>query len=382
MAEVLQPATREELCEFITNSARIGAKLRIRGGGSKDAIGAPTPDIQVLDMRGFNGGIAYDPPELVLTARSATPLAEIEQLVASKGQMLAFEPFDHGPMLGLQGGSATIGGIVAAGIAGPRRLSSGGARDHVLGFEAVSGRGELFRAGSKVVKNVTGFDLSKLVAGSWGRLVALTEVTLKVLPRPEVQQSMLLPGLDPEAAIAIMAKALGSSAGVAAAAYLPRLRGRSSTLFRLEGFPESVAARANSLQHLIGEGRTVERLDKDEGELLWHGIRDAAVLPAELPLWRVILAPGRAPAFVAKLDPGEWFFDWAGGLVWIASSVDAAVVRNAAALAGGHATLIRGSAASRSEVPAFHPQGTGIAAIESRVRQAFDPAQVFDFGRF
>jgi glycolate oxidase FAD binding subunit len=237
-----RPATTDDLCALIADAQATGTKLRLRGGSTKDAIGAPC-EAQVIDMRGFAGVVDYDPPELVLTVGAGTPLAQIEALVASEGQMLAFDPFDHGAMLGNDGG-ATIGGIIAAGVAGPARLSRGGARDHLLGFTAVSGRGEKFVAGAKVVKNVTGYDLPKLMAGSWGRLAALTELTLKVLPAPRTQQTLVMRGLDPAGAVAAMARAMGSAAEVTAAAHLPDWRGEAMTALRLDGFAESVAARA------------------------------------------------------------------------------------------------------------------------------------------
>ena len=382
MADSLQPSTREELCDIVANAAQAGSKLRVRGGGSKDDIGAPAPDVATLEMSVFNGVIDYDPPELVLTAQAATPLAEIERLIASEGQMLAFEPFDHGPMLGNSDNTATIGGIVAAAVAGPRRLSAGGTRDHVLGFEAVSGDGELFKAGSRVVKNVTGFDLSKLIAGSWGRLVALTQVTLKVLPRPEAQQTVALRGLSPESAIAVMAQALGSPAGVAAAAHLPQWEGQPTTLFRIEGFPNSVKDRLGTLASLIGEHGVNERLDPDVGEKLWQDIQHAALLPPGRPLWRVVTAPGRATALLDALDQAEWLWDWAGGLTWVSTDMDPGTLRDAVGVAKGHATLIRGDVAIRTENATFHPPDVAVAAMERSICRAFDPAQVFDFGRF
>ncbi len=369
---MIRPASIDELCEVVS----AGTKLRLRGGGTKDAIGVPT-DAQVVDMRGFAGVVDYDPPELVLTVGAGTPLAEVEALVAGEGQMLAFDPFDHGPMLGNGGGAtiakATIGGVIAAGVAGPARLSRGGARDHLLGFTAVSGRGERFVAGAKVVKNVTGYDLPKLMAGSWGRLAALTEVTLKVLPAPRVQQTLAVRGLDAAGAVAAMARAMGSAAEVTAAAHLPDWRGEAVTALRLDGFAESVAARAGMLSGFKAI---------DDGDMLWLAVRDAAPLPRDLPLWRLIVAPGKAPGVTAALPGAKWLFDWAGGLIWLASDADPAAIRAAAEAAGGHAMLIRADPAMRAAVSALHPQPAALAALEARVRRAFDPDGVFETGRF
>ncbi|MEG3181161.1 glycolate oxidase subunit GlcE [Sphingomonas sp. LT1P40] len=363
---MLRPDSIGEFCEIVA----AGGKLRLRGGGTKDVVGAPT-EATVVDMRGFAGVVDYDPPELVLTVGAGTPLAEVQALVAGEGQMLAFDPFDHGAMLGNAGG-ATIGGVIAAGVAGPARLSRGGARDHLLGFTAVSGRGEKFVAGAKVVKNVTGYDLPKLVTGSWGRLVALTEVTLKVLPRPVMSRTLVMRGLDARGAVAAMAGAMGSAAEVSAAAHLPNWDGGAVTAVRLDGFPASVAARAAMLAGF-------EAVD-DAG--LWDAVRFAAPLDAARPLWRLIVAPGRAPDVVAVLPDTDWLFDWAGGLIWLASEADPATVRAAAEAAGGHAMLFRADADVRARVPALHPQPGPLAALEARVRRAFDPDGVFEIGRF
>lgn len=363
---MLRPANIEELCEIVA----AGGTLRLRGGGSKDAIGAPTPAATVVDMRGFAGVVDYDPPELVLSVGAGTPLAEVQALVAAEGQMLAFDPFDHGALLGGAAGEATIGGIIAAGVSGPGRLSGGAARDHLLGFTAVSGRGERFVAGAKVVKNVTGYDLSKLVTGSWGRLAALTEITLKVLPAPRERRTMVVRGLDPAAAVARMAEALGSAAEVSAAAYLPDWQGTAVTALRLDGFPPSIAARAAMLPDFTAIA---------DGEALWEAVRFASPLPAGQPLWRIIVAPSRAPGVVAALPGADWLFDWAGGLVWLASEADPRAVAEAA---GGHAMLVRADEAMRTTVPALHPQATALAALEARVRRAFDPDGLFETGRF
>lgn len=362
---MLRPADIGELCEIFAE----GGPYRLRGGGSKDVIGAEV-DATVVDMRGFSGVVDYDPPELVLTVRAGTPLADVQALVASEGQMLVFDPFDHAAILGGEA-RATIGGVVAAGVAGPARLSRGAARDHLLGFTAVSGRAEKFVAGAKVVKNVTGYDLPKLITGSWGRLVAVTELTLKVLPAPREQQTVVLRGLDPAAAVAAMAKAMGSSAEVTAAAHLPDWDGGAVTALRLDGFPSSIAARRETLGGL-------EAID---GMALWEAVRHATPLPADKPLWRCIIPAGRAPAFVAALS-GDWLFDWAGGLVWLASDADPQAIRTAATAAGGHAMLIRANAAMRAAVPALQPQPAPLAALEERVRRAFDPEGVFEIGRF
>lgn len=376
----VRPTDIGELSDLIAGAASKGERLAIIGGGSKAEVGCPTTVTQ-LDMSGFSGIVDYDPSELVLTLRPGTPLADVQALVRQQGQMLAFDPFDHGPLFGRPLGKATIGGIVAAGVAGSFRLTRGGPRDHLLGFKAVSGRGEPFTAGAKVVKNVTGYDLPKLMAGSWGRLAAFTELTLKVLPRPPVYTTLLIAESDPAAAVAIMARAMGSHADVTAAAFLPDWQGRPVIALGLLGFPASVAARCEIIRSLLTEHSAPERLEGEDCTVFWSAIACAAPLPPQSPLWRIQLAPSQAPLFIGSVS-GDWFFDWAGGLIWLASDLPPPDIRAAAERLGGHAMLVRADRSLRSTVPALHPPVPAIARLEERVRRAFDPAGVFETGRF
>jgi glycolate oxidase FAD binding subunit len=378
----LAPQDEVELCEAIAQAASAGTRLMLRGGGSKADVGRLAPEARRLDLGAFSGVVGYDPAELVLTARAATPLAEIEALVAGEGQMLAFEPPDPGPVFGRPSGAATLGGVVAAGAAGSQRLSQGSARDHLLGFRAVSGRGEAFVAGGKVVKNVTGYDLPKLMAGSWGRLAALTEITVKVLPAPKAAATQLLLGLDPAAAVRAMAEAMGSQAEVAAAAHLPGAP--SATAFRLQGFPASVAARSQTLARRLEAFGPLRQAADAEAQAIWRGLRTLEDLPAEPPLWRISAPPSQGAALARALEPmgAAWLMDWAGGLVWAAVEAPPESIRAAAAAIGGHAVLFRAPAELRARVPAFHPPAAGVAALETRIRRAFDPAGVFETGRF
>ena len=377
--------TADDLIDLIADATRAGQRLAIRGGGSKSGIGAPTPEAILLDMRGFSGVIDYDSAELVLTAGAATPLAEIEILVAQRNQMLAFDPFDHGPIFGTTPGAATLGGILAAGVAGSQRVTHGGARDHLLGFEAVSGQGERFVAGAKVVKNVTGFDLPKLAAGSWGRLFAMTQVTLKVLPAPRTRLTKQVKGLDFAEAQRAMSAALGSQADVAAAAYLPAHGGVPATAaVRIQGFGPSVVARAAMLDTLLGRFGTVHTPSEEEADEIWGELRLLARLGSARPLWRINVAPSRSPAVVAALaaQGAEWLCDWGGGLIWATVEGEPDLLRALVAEAGGHATLVRAPEAMRCAVPALHPQPRGVVSLEARIRRAFDPAGVFETGRF
>lgn len=381
MNDQIQPREVTELAGIIATAARAGQRLSIRGGGSKDGAGAPS-GAMTLDMSAFAGVIQYDPAELVLTTGAATPLSEIQALVAESGQMLAFEPFDHGPIYGRPTGRATIGGVIAAGVAGSQRLSHGGARDHLLGFEAVSGKGERFVAGGKVVKNVTGYDLPKLASGSRGRLFALTQVTLKVLPAPRTRTTLVVRGLDFPTARHAMSSALGSAAEVAAAAYIPASSGRPAiTALRLQGFRPSVEARTTVLAALLGACGGASELLPAEADSLWRDLRTLDLLDQERALWRINIAPSQAPGLVGSFT-GDWVADWGGGLIWLASDAEPTRIRCAALAAKGHATLVRASETVREVVPMFHPPQPGIAALEARIRRAFDPAGVFETGRF
>ncbi|MGV3478312.1 MAG: glycolate oxidase subunit GlcE [Sphingobium sp.] len=372
---VLRPTTSAELEAIVASAGDARRRLALRGGRTKDGIGLSETDAEIVDMTGFAGVIDYDPAELMLTAGAGTPLAEIERLVADENQMLAFDPFDHGPIFGCPAGSATIGGIIAAGVGGSRRLSAGGVRDHLLGFTAVSGRGERFVAGGKVVKNVTGYDLSKLVCGSWGRLAALTEVTLKVLPRPRTTATFALRGQMPADAVVTMARAMGSQANVAAAAYLPG----GITALRIEGFDHSVTARLALLARLLPGG---ESMPDAEADALWNMLRTVSPLAGGGPLWRIAIGSRDCADLIARLGAGsaDYLVDWAGGLVWLAHEGPAEQVREAARLAGGHAMLVRRGALA--DTPPLDAQPPAIAALETRVRRAFDPLGVFETGRF
>ena len=261
MAHTLRPRDANEV-EAAVQSALAEAKtVEIVGHGSKRAIGRPAQTDLTLDLSALSGVTLYEPEELVLSAKAGTPLAEVEALLAANGQQLAFEPMDYAAVLGGVAGRGTIGGALAANVSGPRRVKAGAARDHFLGLSAVSGRGESFKSGGRVVKNVTGYDLCKLMAGSWGTLAAMTDVTIKVLPRAETEQTLLIRGLDAARAVAAMTSAMGSSCDVSGAAHLPaeiaaRMPGTESagaavTALRLEGFSPSVSERKRTLVALM-----------------------------------------------------------------------------------------------------------------------------------
>jgi glycolate oxidase FAD binding subunit len=380
--------------------------LEIIGHGTKRLIGQPMATNAVLDISALNAVTSYEPNELIITVQSGAPLADVQSLIDSKNQQFAFEPTDTSALLGVSG-SGTIGGMIGAGLAGPRRIKAGGARDHLLGAHAVSGFGDSFKTGGKVVKNVTGYDLCKLLTGSWGTLAVMTEVTLKVMPKPESERTLVLGALDDVTANRAMTAALGSPFDVSGAAHLPNSafrpatgglaglgsQGGAMTLLRLEGIAASVAHRASSLGKTLAAFGPVEMLQDAASAAVWSAIRDverfaAAGALGAWPVWRIVCPPASGGALgqaLAHDTGGDVIYDWGGGLIWAAlppkPAAQAALVRQRAAAVGGHATLIRASETVRRDVEVFHPQPAGLAALSERVRNSFDPKIILNRGR-
>jgi glycolate oxidase FAD binding subunit len=402
MVDKLTPRDDKDVAAAIKWALAQGKTLEIIGQGSKREIGRAAQWDLTLDMSGLSGVSLYEPEELVLSARAGTPLIEIEALLAARGQELAFEPMDYGPILGRAPGQGTLGGALAANLSGPRRVKAGAARDHFLGVCAVSGRGEIFKSGGRVVKNVTGYDLCKLLAGSWGTLAAMTEVTVKVLPRAETEATVLVGGLSDAAAVAAMAGAMSSSAEVSGAAHVPEgvlgtladfaLGDGPLTAFRLEGVPPSVVHRKRTLEALMASRGRVSAIGELSSRALWRAIRDVIGFAAQggadvSPLWRVSTAPSNGPRIAAAVAAGcrraQILYDWAGGLVWIKlpelEDAGVALVRGAVQAAGGSARLVRAGTSLRTQV--FAPQEAALAALTERVKASFDPKRILGPGR-
>jgi glycolate oxidase FAD binding subunit len=403
MSENLKPRDAAEVEQAIKWAITGGKTLEVVGGGTKRLIGRAAQWDVTLDVSGLSGVTLYEPAELTLSAKAGTPLAEIESLLAASGQELAFEPMDYGPLLGGAAGRPTIGGVLSSNLSGPRRIKAGAARDHFLGVTAVSGRGEIFKSGGRVVKNVTGYDLCKLLAGSWGTLAAMTDVTVKTLPRAETEQTVLVFGLDEAAAGALMTAVMGSFADASAAAHLSSslaeriaetaTAGTAVTAFRLEGVAPSVAHRQAVLEKAASPHGRLGTLDQARSRPFWRAIRDATPVAAAGPsgardVWRISTAPARGSevgrALVERAE-AEVLYDWAGGLLWAAlppsDDAKAGLVRSIIAEAGGHATLIRAPAAVRAAVDVFQPEAPALAALTKRVRESFDPRGVLNPGR-
>lgn len=400
MTDILKPRDAKDVEYAVVWALSEGKTLEIAGRGSKRGLGRPSQSDFTLDLSALSGVTLYEPEELVLSARAGTPIAEIEQLVASSGQELAFEPSDYGRLLGGDEGRGTLGGVIAANLSGPRRIKAGAARDHFLGVSAVSGRGETFKSGGRVVKNVTGYDLCKLMAGSFGTLGAMTDITIKTLPRAETEASVLVAGLDAALATRAMSDAMGSSCDVSGAAHLPAgvaaggipglVAGKAATVFRLEGVPPSVSHRTGMLAALLKSFGTAETLPAEISRDLWRAIRDVAPFAdgSTVPVWRISTAPTQGAslaAAIAAMTGGAWYLDWAGGLIWMSlppsDDAGAGTLRPLVAKAGGHATLIRAPAAIRAVVDVFEPQDEGVAALSRRVKESFDPKGILDPGR-
>jgi glycolate oxidase FAD binding subunit len=379
-----------------------GANLRrtpfcITGAGSKRRLGREAPQPRILSTRALAGVTLYEPEELVLSARSGTPLADIEALLDAHRQQLAFEPMDYAPLLGGATRGATIGGVIAVNASGPRRIKAGAARDHLLGFHCVTGRGEIVKSGGRVMKNVTGYDLSKLVCGSYGTLALLTEVTLKVLPKAVTEQTLLVLGLDEAQSLAALRRASGTSNEASSLAMLPAGAeplgyAENAALLRLEGPDISVAARRDALVvELADSGAHFETLPHEESVALWASLRDAAPIASHTgQIWRISVAPTDGYKVIDRLRHAgapilAHFYDWAGGLIWLcletAADAHAARVRAAVDNCGGHATLIRAANETRARVEVFHPQPAPLAALTRRVKESFDPAHVLERGR-
>ena len=399
MTDVMKPRDARDVEEVLRWAVAEDKPLELVGQGSKRNIGRPSQTDLTLDLSGLTGVTLYEPEELVLSAKAGTPIAEIEALLDRHGQQLAFEPADYGGLFGQPAGQGTLGGVVAANLSGPRRIKAGAARDHVLGITAVTGRAETIKTGGRVVKNVTGYDLCKVLSGSWGTLAAMTEITVKVLPKPETEATVLVAGLTDAKAGAAMAAAMGTSADVSGAAHLPDHvaswfaglpKAEAATVLRLEGVAPSVRHRQTQLAAALARFGAVSVLDETASRALWRDIRDLKVfaMPSarHRPLWRISTAPAGGHRLVDLVTPAaQMVYDWAGGLVWVGmpyeDEPDAGSVRAAVAALGGHATLIRAPAAVRAAVDVFQPEAPGVRALSRRVKEGFDPKGLLNPGR-
>ena len=402
MESLLRPTDDTQVREAVAWAASENKPMAVLGAGSKTALGRPANLDTTMDLCKLTGVLDYEPSELVLTARPGTSLAEIDACLREQNQELAFEPPDLAPLLGTAPNIATLGGTIACNLSGPRRVRVGAARDHFLGMRAINGRAEAFKAGGKVVKNVTGYDLCKLIAGSYGTLALLTEVTVKVLPRAEKTRTVLLFGLEENSAISTLSDVMASVHEPTALAHLPaNIAARSSvdlvsnagcaaTAVRVEGPTPSTIFRCEKLRGDFSKLGEVEELHGQRSATFWKEVANVTpfVTRRELTVWRIAVAPIEAAIVTASIGSkcnAEWYYDWAGGLIWLATPQSDVtsnnLVRDSVASAGGQATLIRAEANVRTVTSVFEPLPAALYKLSARVKQSFDPKGIFNPGR-
>lgn len=389
MKQIDTPTSEAEALEAV--KAALGARtpLRLIGGGTRSGLGRPVAAARALSAAKLTGITLYEPSEMVIGAKAGTPLAEIEAALAAKGQRLPFEPMDHRALLGTQG-APTLGAVAAANISGPRRIMAGAARDALIGVRYINGRGEAIKSGGRVMKNVTGLDLVKFQAGAFGTLGFLTEVIFRVVPRAEREAVLAIEGLDDARAVQAMSTALTSPYEVSGVAHLPAdvAGGTARTLFRLEGFADSVAYRIRALRHMLAGFGKAETLADEAGATAFAELRDVQPFAGTSEaVWRLSVKPSLAPQAVAQIRAkraARAFYDWGGGLIWLATGVEgeagAEVIRAAAKAAKGYATLQRAPEDLRVVVPPFEPEAPALAALTRRIKTAADPDGLFNPG--
>ncbi|HZZ59557.1 MAG TPA: FAD-binding protein [Roseiarcus sp.] len=389
MSGVQTPESEAEAAKMIRAACAEGVKLDIHGGDTRSGLGRPRCGRGGISTAALEGVVFYEPAEMTICARAGTTIEAVEAAISQHNQILPFEPM-RPEALWTNRGEPTIGGMVATNHSGPRRVSAGAVRDAVLGLRLVNGLGEAIHCGGRVMKNVTGLDLTKLNCGAHGTLGFLTEATIKLAPKPERVQTLEIAGLDEKRAIDAMTRALGSPFGISAAAFLPVGIGAddSRALLRIEGFEDSVAYRAGRLIELLAEFGEIQPLGGADSSALWRAIRDAKFIaePRDWAVWRVGLAPSEAHAFIARLAATALahYLDLGGGLVWLAtdeSESAAAEVRRTLAHTKGHATLMRARDELRKSVAVFQPLSELELRISRGLKASFDPGGVLNFGR-
>ncbi|MEX0346288.1 MAG: FAD-binding protein [Rhizobiaceae bacterium] len=390
----LLPDSEEAAAAMVAEAAGIKRTLAIEGGGSKSNIGRPMFADNTISSANYSGISHYDPAEMVISAKAGTSVKLIESELANKGQRLAFEPMDYRNILGSDG-EPTIGAVAAINNSGPHRIVAGAARDSLLGVRFVNGRGEIITNGGRVMKNVTGLDLVKLLAGSWGTLGFLTEVTFKVLPAPETQATLLLLGLDDDESIRAMAQAMAGPDQISGVAHVPELASQSlldcgaATALRIEGFAESVSYRLGRLRSRFKDSAAIEVLDEKATRRLWIDLRDVKPFAGKATnVWRVSMKPSQAAKFVMAIRmeaAADAYYDWQGGLVWLSiegpDPQDQLIRNELTKHGGGHATLVRADEQVRLLVPVFQPEQEPVKLLSQRIKHAFDPSGVFNPGR-
>jgi glycolate oxidase FAD binding subunit len=385
--------TEADVIDAVAAARAGGSTLEIIGAGTKRVFGRPIETSDLLDVRVLSGIVSYEPEELVMSVKAGTPIAEIESAARAKGQRLGFNPADWGPLLGAEGEAATIGGVLSANACGSARIRFGAARDHLLGYRAVNGLGESYKAGGRVVKNVTGFDLPKLMCGAMGTLGVLTEVTLRLVPLAPLSATLIMRKLSAEAGLDMLRRAWTSAFDPTGLAYIPSGAraafpqignvGEGAALVRVEGARVPLDEKLSGIRALASD----KHFDLiEDGEDIFCTIGDgAAFIGSEDDVWRVAVPPGSAAQCIAEIGAEHWLGDWAGGMLWIAAPCGdetvALNIRATAASLAGHATLLKAAAERRRDIGAFQPEPATLAALTRSVKAAFDPLGIFNPGR-
>jgi glycolate oxidase FAD binding subunit len=385
---VHQPSTPAELAAIVAEARAAKTPLAVGGGKSRIGLGRPVQAAAELSTARLSGITLYEPAELVIAAKAGTPLREVTEALAARGQRLAFEPMDHRALYGTTA-EPTVGGVAAGNVSGPARINLGAARDAMIGLKFVNGRGEDIKSGGRVMKNVTGLDLVKTLAGSHGTLAVFHEVCFKVLPKAEDERTLVLSGLDDAKAIAALSAALGSPFEPTGAAHLPAANGEAArTLIRIEGFAPSLTYRTGEIAKLLKNSGSLDVLAPDEAASLWRDIRDASFFAgSDEAVWRISVSPSWGAALGAKLaaEGARLFYDWGGGLVWAALAAEgdakAGLIHATAKAAGGHATLVRAPDQIRLAVDVFAPPAAPLMALQAKLKRSFDPDGILNPGR-
>ncbi len=398
MSNLLLPRDTDDLGEIISHASAHKTRLEVVGENSKQHMGRPMRVDQTLSTRQLSGIAMYSPPELVIHVHAGTTLSILEHTLRHEDQQLAFEPIDYGPLFGSNPGHGTVGSLVACNLSGPRRIRAGAARDSLIGIKGVNGRGEKFKNGGRVMKNVTGYDLNKGLCGSWGTLCVFSEVTFKVIPRFESAVTLVLQGLDDRLAVNALCDAMTSPFEVSGAVHLqkdpasrltlPELAGagESITAIRLESFDASVKYRSAKLRNQLSCYGDVIELDDHKTDSFWRDMRHLNFLTrSKTPIWRISTAPKNGPIMVAELErlvSVSAVYDWSGGLVWLevpeSSDVNASDIRRSLAHLGGHATLIRASEDVRTRIEVFHPIPGALGKLTKGIKNSFDPQHILN----
>ena len=384
-----QDVTEIEIAEQIRDADANGRTLEITGGGTRKGLGRPLFADDILSTTRHSGITLYEPGALTIVVRAGTPVKQVTDTLYNEGQQLSFEPMDHRPLYAIEG-EPTIGAVAACNISGPRRIQAGACRDSLLGVRFVDGQGNIIKNGGRVMKNVTGLDLVKLLCGSHGTLGVITQLAFKILPAAERAATLAIDGLSVKDAITALSRALGSPFEVTGAAHLPQnTLSSAQTVLRVEGFEKQVDYRLDALRKSVAGRHDTNIIEGRKHIALWQRIRDVEPFAgSDKPVWRLSVKPGDAPAIakdIARETDAQFVFDWGGGLIWVQvddrKTARGTKIRAIIARYGGHAMLVRALDSVRSSIPVFHPQSGHAASLSKSIREKFNPRDLLNPGR-